>query len=408
MSTSGQDDLISQLLDPAVQQFIRTHESADVHSLSLKYDAVEGIPFARIAEQIAGRHKARHKLPQYFATRDILYPPATSLEQSSSKETARFRLQLLNERGLRSTSACLDLTGGFGVDAFYFSQMFSHVDFVEPDPHLIRLAQHNHEKLGRFNIGYHNVKAEDFLRQTTRSYDLIYLDPSRRAVGKERVIELTRYSPDLESVTALARHRAPHILIKASPMLDIQRGVSLLPSVTIVSAVAVNNEVRELLFFCDTRCSDELLLEAATLTKGSVSTFSFHRSEEKSSIVHFADPLRYLYEPHAAILKVGGFNTVAGRYGLSKLHRNTHLYTSGTLVAGFPGRIFSLEATAKKMNRELSQHFPEGKANVVVRNYPLSADELRAKAGLKDGGEMYLLGFTAQQGKMLAVARRTG
>ncbi|HLT72766.1 MAG TPA: class I SAM-dependent methyltransferase [Cyclobacteriaceae bacterium] len=405
MSTSGQESHISQLLHPAIQQFIKTHESSDVQALSLQFDSIEGIPFARIAEQIAGRQKARLKLPQYYATDSILYPPAVNLQQCSSERTARFKADLVSSAGIPKYQSCADLTGGFGVDSFYLSSHFERLHFVEPDAQLLSLARHNHQCLGIRNISYYNTDAGSFLRNANEHLDLIYLDPSRRP-GSGKVIELTNYVPDVRTMIPSILERTRHVLLKASPMLDIQRGLQVLPHVKNVIVVAVSNEVRELLFFCDREHSGEPLLEAAELMKDTTSGFSFYRTEEQASTVVHKDLRRYLYEPSASILKAGAFKLTALRFGLDKLHRNTHLYTSDEFIENFPGRVFEIEAVAGRMTPELKRYFVDGKANVIVRNYPLSADQLKVKSGLRDGGDNYLIGLTSMKGKIIAAARR--
>lgn len=406
MSTSGQEDHISRLLHPAVQQFIKTNETSDVRELSLQFDSVEGIPFAWIAEQIAGRQKAKLKLPRYYAADCIVYPPAVNLQQCSSERTAGFKAELLTTPGLSAYQRCADLTGGFGVDSFYLANIFENLYFVEPDTSLLGLARHNHECLGKRNISYYNTGAESFLRNTDLHFDLIYMDPSRRTGSTGKVIELTSYAPDIRTIIPFIPHRARYVLLKASPMLDIQRGLRVLPHAARVIVVAVNNEVRELLFFCDPEHSGEPLLEAVDLMKEKPSSFSFYRTEEQEATVAYKAPLRYLYEPSASILKAGAFKVIALRFGLHKLHRNTHLYTSDELVRDFPGRVFEVVAVAGRMSPELKRCFADGRANVIVRNYPLGAEQLKSKTGLRDGGDNYLIGLTAEKGKLIVAARR--
>lgn len=406
MSTSGSEDLISQLLHPVVRRFIEEHASSDVHALSLKVDSVNGVPFARIAEQIAGRQKAAAKLPQYVDAGGILYPPALNLEQSSSERTARFKTELLVAGDLAGYHSCADLTGGFGVDALYLSRIFTTLHFVEPDARLLALARHNHTCLGRDNIFYCDSDAESFLRATDKQFDLVYVDPSRRPGGAGKAIEITGYAPDVRTLMPLALAHSRFCLLKASPMLDIQRGLAILPHVKKVVVVAVKSEVRELLFLSDRQYTDEPRIEAVHLSKASDETFSFYRRDEQATAVEYAGPQRYIYEPNASILKAGAFKLIAARFHLAKLHRNTHFYTSGELVVDFPGRVFEVHAVATRMTPELNRYFSEGKANVVVRNYPLTAEQLKTKAGLRDGGSQYLLGFTTTGGKMLAAAGR--
>lgn len=406
MFTSGQEDLISRLLHPDVQRFIEEHRSSDVHALSLQFDSVNGVPFTRIAEQIVGRQKAATKLPQYAVVDGILYPPTVNLEQASSERTARFKADFLTACGLPEYRTCADLTGGFGVDSFYLSDPFASVHFVEPDAWLTAIARHNHARLGQSNICYYNSDAETFLRSTGEQFDVVYIDPSRRPRKTGKTIEITGYAPDPRIVMPLIFGRSRYCLLKASPMLDIQRGLTILPHVKKVIVVAVGGEVRELLFFSDHGHSGEPLLDAVDLTAAGEEIFSFSREEEHVAIVEYADPQRFLYEPNAAILKAGAFKLIAARFKLAKLHRNTHFYTSNELLPDFPGRVFEVVATGRRMTPELERYFPDRKANVVVRNYLLSAEQLKAKTGLRDGGTKYLLGFTSRQGKLLAAAAR--
>jgi hypothetical protein len=132
----------------------------------------------------------------------------------------------------------------------------------------------------------------------------------------------------------------------------------------------------------------------------------FTLAEEQSQQITFSEPLAYLYEPNASILKAGAFKTVATRFDLHKIHPSTHLYTGEHALDSFPGRAFRIEALVRPDPEELRKYFPDGKANVTTRNYPLSPDELKKKTGLKDGGEKFLIGFGGQKKKYLAVAGR--
>lgn len=396
----------AQLLEPDVQAFIKAHEADDVHALSLRHKTLNGIPFAEIAQQIAGRSKARHKLPTYRQTENIIYPPSINLEQCSSERTAGFKAELLRAADLPRYHRCVDLTGGLGVDTLYLSRVFDEVHFVEPDSELLAIARHNHSFIGSPAVTYHTAGAREFLSQTPMNFDLVYLDPSRRAGLSKKRIDLKDCSPDITSFMDQLLERTDNLLLKASPLLDIQRGLKVLPVTRKVFVVAVNHEVKELLFLCSKGQSEEPVMEAVNLLKEKTDTFSFLRSEEQSCPVRFEFPLRYLYEPNAAILKAGAFKCIADRFNLYKLHPNTHLYTSNECATGFPGRVFVIQELASRMSEGLMKHFPLGKGNVVVRNYPLRADHLRKQVGLRDGGTDFLIGFTAVGGKMLAAARR--
>jgi hypothetical protein len=150
--------VLENILHPEIQRYIRDHELDDVKALVLKHKEILGLPAAIIAEQISGRKKAKDKLPAWYGTENIIYPPSLNLEQCSSEITANFKAKIL-EAG--NTNSIADLTGGFGVDTFSFSKNFKEVHYVEPDAALFEIVKHNLEVLGRKIIG-HNITAEDF------------------------------------------------------------------------------------------------------------------------------------------------------------------------------------------------------------------------------------------------------
>ncbi len=406
MSISDPDLPDARLLQPQVQEFIRAHASSDIHELSLRQPAQRfGVPFRDIAVQIAGLQKAKHKLPQYFSTEGIVYPPSVNLEQCSSQKTAEYKAGQAAAFSTPSLECCVDLTGGFGVDAFFLSQQYAELHYVEPDRELLLLARHNHRQLGALNITYHQKDALTFLRETTLTFDVAFLDPSRRTETNQKKIELTGYSPDVRTLAPFLGTTFKRLMLKASPMLDIDRGLQVVRNVTKVSVVALGGEVRELLFFAESDCTEEPLLEAVDLS-GDRQPFSFRRSDESAAAVQYAGPLRYIYEPRPELLKAGAFRLIASRFGLAKLHANTHLYTSEKLVRDFPGRAYETLTVAHRVGSDVMAAFPERRANVVVRNYPLTAAQLRTQAGLKEGGEGYLLAFSSPDGPTLVVAKR--
>lgn len=397
-------NVYTSLLTPAIQEFIRAHEYDDERQLVLKHKEIAGVPAARVAEQIVARRKAKDKLPQYYQTEGIVYPPTVNLEQSSSEQTARYKQTILQQEGVKLTAAA-DLTEGFGIDTFFLSRAFQHVHAIEPNESLQAIAHHNHDCLGAKNIHYHSTTAEAFLDQYDAAVDFIYIDPSRRA-GLHKVFKLSDCVPDVVVLQDRIFAKATDLLIKASPLLDVQQGLKELSCVKTVYIVAVNNECKELLFFCRRGYAGVPSIVAVNLKHDVPETFSFSLSEEQQAQVTDTPPASYLYEPNAAVLKAGAFKLLVSRYGVSKIQINTHLYTSDVLVEDFPGRVFKVEALVKSDAKIVLSFFPGGQGNVITRNYPLSAEALKKKVGLRDGGDKYLLGFSGAKEKFLAVATR--
>ena len=188
-------------------------------------------------------------------------------------------------------------------------------------------------------------------------------------------------------------------------MLDVQQGLLELKNVKHVWVVSVKNEVKELLYVCEKDFRGEPFITATNLSSDHES-LAFRLSEEKFMQPEFSDPLPYLYEPNSSILKAGAFKTIAQRFGLQKLHPSTHLYTTDRLVNNFPGRIFKTKGLLKADAKSVETYFPNGKANVITRNYPLSSDALKKKLRLQDGGEKYLIGCSGETKKYLIAAER--
>lgn len=409
--------MLQDLLLPEVQKFIRDHENDDERKLVLKQKKILGIATSRIAGQIAARRKAKEKLPTYYNTQDIIYPPATNLEQSSSEQTAKFKSDIIGsllnvprmgDRLKPRFSQGADLTGGLGIDTHFLSKLFSHFDYVEPNAGLLEIARHNHDRLKAINIFYHNTTAENFLNALDQKVDLIFIDPSRRAENK-KVFTLKDSEPDIVSLQSKVFEKSDHLLIKASPLLDIKLALKELSFVSNVFVVSVENEVKELLFLSEKGFNNEPKVTSVNLSqRHGDESFDFLLSEENTLDVKFHDPLAYLYEPNAAILKAGAFKTIAERFNINKIQSSTHFYTSDNLVENFPGRVFKIQGRVKPDPKELLQFFPDGKANVTTRNYPLSVEELKKKTKLKDGGENFLIGFSGVKEKFLVVATKVG
>jgi 16S rRNA G966 N2-methylase RsmD len=400
--------LIDQLLSKEIQSFIEEHQGDDPNDLRLKYKTIFDLPAALVIDQISGRKKAREKIPTWYNHRRIIYPPSLNMEQSSSERTALQKTKLLKEMmGVDAgQSRVLDLTGGLGVDGFFFSQIGKALHYVEPNHNLLKIAEHNHDVLGITNIQYHHSTAEEFLNllSNTTHFDAIYIDPSRRSMG-QKVFSLSQCEPDVVKLQYKIWQFTDNVIIKTSPLLDIKLGLGELQHVKKVNVISVDNECKEVLYYCEKNFASEPTVDAINLADKD-SSFPFSFSEEEKSQVSYTDPLLYLYEPNASILKSGAFKTTAARFHIHKLHPNTHLYTSDKAIANFPGKIFQIESTVKSNPKELKRFFEGSKANILTRNYPLSVDALRKKTRLKEGGEKFLIGCSGVNKKFLLVATR--
>jgi len=367
-----------------VFDFIEANWQKEITQLAFKKELVKGVDNRFVLQQLYGKQKAKNKLPFLFNQSNILYPLKVSVEQSTSEIVAKWKANLVKGETL------LDMTGGFGIDSYFFSQQMQHVTYCEQQTALAEITQHNFQVLKANNIHVINKDAVAFLKNTTDHFDWIYLDPARRDGVGNRKIGLADYLPNILSIQEVLFQKGHSVLLKTSPMLDIQQAIQQLEKVVKVYVVAVKNDVKELLFEMESAINNppSPIIQCVNLD----TTDLPYTTPRRPNNVEYDFPKTYLYEPNAAILKAGLFNEIARDFNLEKLHANTHLYTSDALVSNFPGRTFSIQAVLPYQKKVILPNLTKAKANISTRNFPYSVEEMKKKLGIKDGGEHYLFG----------------
>jgi THUMP domain-like len=371
--------LFTQLLDPKVQQFIKDNTGSPLDRLALQKNPFPHIPWPETLNQIAARNKAKDKLPTWFATDDIIYPATISIEQTSSETAAQYKSKLVSGKSL------IDLTGGFGIDDYYFSKVVGHVTHCELNLELSAIAKHNFNVLGANNIECLPGDSLDILQILEKQWDWLYIDPSRRSDAKGKVFLMKDCVPNVPVLLTTYFKYTNSILIKTAPLFDITAGLGELDSVKAIHIVAVNNEVKELLWLLEKGFTGAPMLYAVALGKDTHEIFETHYDTPDEAFYEL--PRKYLYEPNSAIMKSGAFDALSRHYNIAKLHKHTQLYTSDELI-DFPGRRFIIDGTIPFQKTAMKQL--EGKKmNITVRNFPVSVEELRKKWKIKDGGDTY-------------------
>lgn len=389
-------------ISQATLDFIRYHQNDDVRALALKGCRDAGVDFPFALQQIQGQQKAKEKLPEMYGTPDILFPPTVSMEQCSSEATARYKA------GLVHGYSFADLTGGFGVDTIAFAKYFQQGFYIEPSTELLEVFEHNIHAMGIRNIQIRQGRMEEVL-PTLPEVDLLYLDPSRRDGHGQRVVALTDCTPNVPEYKDALLGKARHgVMVKLSPMLDIKASLQQLPETREIHVLAVHGECKEILFLLSHEKAEHIEYHAVNIQGENVLDFQFSSQEETEAAPELADCVgKYLLEPNAAVMKAGAFKCVATRYGLRKLHAHSHLYTCDEPVDDFPGRVFTVEKIIPFSKKEIKRQLAGiGKANVAVRNFPLTADALRQQLKLGDGGDVYLFGTTLREGEKVVVVTR--
>lgn len=376
--------------------YIRQHADEDVRQLALRGHKCPDVDLQYALEQIAGRQKARTKLPSWAAIDGIVYPPHLSMEQCSSEVTARYKASIAGKGAL-----FVDLTAGFGVDMAFISQGFQKAVHVERQPQLCAISSENFRLLGLNHIEVVCGDGVAYLH-TMRHADLLFIDPARRDVHGGRTYDISDCTPNVLEILDEMLEKADRVMIKLSPMLDWRKAVADLGKVNEVHIISVDNECKELL----------LILSK---TKKPLRVFCVNNDEcfevvegISSQPRPLPQDMRYLYEPNASVMKAGCFDLIEQRFGVVQLERNSHLFVSDKEILGFPGRQFLIEKRTSMNKRELKATLADvDQANITVRNFPMSVAELRKRLKLKEGGDVYIFATTiSDEGHQLLVCRK--
>lgn len=369
-------------LDPNVRAFIQMHENEDVRDLALKKQPNLDWHYPTILDQIKARQKAKIKIPQWLNYADIIFPSSDTLEQASSAATANFKASLFGGDNF------LDLTGGAGIDSWAMLDNFKTATIIEADEQTAAKLEHNFAKLSNKPLNIICDKAENYVQTMTEEVDLALIDPQRRTQQRKGIFILKDCSPNIFEI--LPHIKAKTVLLKTSPMLDINQAIEELKCVQEVHVIEWQGECKELLFVLKPKESGlyPVPIRASKIDEQgkTIQSFSFTREIEQMTVIEHGKPKNFLYEPGPAFLKAGCYKNLAKTYRMTKLHPHTHLYTSEEFIPGFPGRSFEIINTYPAGAKD----FPFTKANLTVRNFPQDTATLKKKLRLKDGGEDYL------------------
>jgi hypothetical protein len=387
--------LNKNILNIDIQNFITNNLDRKITSILLKGTPFNSVDTKEIIEQIEAKNKCKDKLPTWFQTKNIYFANKLNIEQTSSEITASHKSKLINGENI------IDLTGGFGVDCYYFSKYFKNVIHCEINSSLSELVNYNYKQLNVVNIETKNIDGIEFLNSQNNSFDWIYADPSRRHDTKGKVFFLNDCLPNIPKNLNNLFKFSKNILIKTSPLLDISIGINELKFVKTIHVVAVNNEVKELLWILEHGFTDEIEVKTVNLTKTEEFHFDFSFEEEKNLDSLYSKPLTYLFEPNSAILKSGAFHSISKQLNVFKLQKHSHLYTSHELI-DFPGRCFKIESILP-YNPKAIKKLALKKGNITTRNFPESVEVIRKKLAIKDGGDLYLFFTTDLESNKIVI-----
>jgi hypothetical protein len=383
------------LSDPEIRDFILAHEEFDVAALGLKKPPHADWLYPLVLDQIKARRKAKTKLPSWYANTGIIFPAPELIEQASSEATARYKASLVKG------NLVIDLTAGTGADFLALLENFESGIAIEQDKTAAEILTHNLKILTRKNFEVRNADAEN-IAKTLPDCDVIYLDPQRRNNRGKGLFRLEDCSPDITALLPCLQRKAKTIMLKAAPVLDINRAVRDLETVSEVHVIEWRGECREVVYLLSGEAREQdISITAVTIDDHGTPQrkLSFTRAEETNAPMLLSQPLRYLFEPSPAFQKAGCHKYLAHYYGVHKLHPHTHLYTSDTLPPDFPGRLFEI----RRVYGAGDASFPLTQANLTIRNFPAQTEALRKKLQLKDGGMDYVFACTLENERKVLI-----
>ncbi|MGM9760403.1 MAG: SAM-dependent methyltransferase [Parabacteroides sp.] len=391
-------------MNDSLVAFIRAHLQDDPERLLLsasRYPEVD-IPF--VVEQIRARRQIKEKLPTWYQQEALLFPAKIAAEQCSSEQTACYK-----QRFVTPSDRLCDLTGGLGIDSYYFSRQARQVYYIERFPAYCEAARANFATLGADNITVLEGDSSEWI-DSLPPVDLFYVDPARRGTGNKRLFALADCEPDLPGLLPRLLAKAPRVIAKLSPMADLRQTLQLLPTTEAIHILSVRNECKELLFVIGREQPvHPVQIHCVHFTRTAAEErFVCSLEEEQEASLRLASSVgRYLYEPNASVLKAGAFKSIACRFPVGKLQVSSHLYTSSDWVGQFPGRSFEVEEVIPFNNKQckrLAEQIPQ--ANITTRNFPLTVEALRKKCHIREGGDLYLFATTLASGEKVLIRTR--
>ena len=401
--------------------FVQEHSGDDVSRLLLKRSKWPEIDINLAVSCIESRKKLRNKVQEWYANPELVFPIALSAEQCSSTATGIYKSGLADE--IVANGVLADLTGGLGVDTWFFSKKASKVFYHEMQDALCMAAKHNFKVLHADNIRVRNIMTsvetiDDIMSEAKP--DIVYMDPARRSESGKKVFLLEDCTPDVLKLTEPIFRHCRHILLKLSPMADITMLYTRLgKECREIHIVAYKGDCKEILVWMDKEWNAGCTLKAIELPSdypdAEPDAFVFNMDDEKHATVSYQmdkDMRGWLFEPGKAMMKAGCFNLIASRFGLVKLGQSTHYYITDNKDKAESlksyGKVFHIKDIAtldKRSIKAASSAYP--KSEVTARNIPMDTETFRKKLGVTSGDDAHIFGLKSDLlGNLILVAER--
>ncbi len=329
-------------------------------------------------EVIMNEKKFENKFPKLIYSGGLL--KGVVCEQATDEQVAEHKASFFKGTNF------LDLTAGLAIDSMAFAKNFSKVIAVEPYSDLVNLLQFNSNQLGFQNIEFVNDTAENFLSYNTLLFDLVYLDPSRK-VEQKKVYHPKDCSPNIFEILPSLNRITKKILIKLSPMIEVQELLKWFQNMEWIWAISKNHECKEILVLLNLEYNQPPKYRISILQKYDSFVYEFESINIQEPNLNLSfDICQWILIPDVTFVKT---------HSLAYLQN----LTQGFLTSNHDGFLLLSQkpekyyGKLKKIIKIMSIKEFEGyqkkhnlwKAQVLKRHFPLKVDEIRKKWKIMEG-----------------------
>ncbi|MCB9247002.1 MAG: hypothetical protein H6606_11310 [Flavobacteriales bacterium] len=377
------NEIIGLLENAKSRAFISENLHSDPVDLSLNTSKHELFDLPGAIRLIDLYQKAQSKLPLWVE--NMLALDRRSLEQCTAQAVSEWRCSIFSGRSL------LELTGGLGVDTTFLSRSFEQVRSMELNAFLNDLARYNDIKLGLGNVERMTKDASAWKAFHPGKHTTVFIDPDRRPGSDRRVFGLRESSPPIMNWLPEMMESSERVLIKCSPMEDVQALLRNVPGIRTLYCVSLHNEMKEILLEIRSGNTEPELVAVEIDRSGTHTIASSDMPEVESEGV---GEVLFVLEPSTAIRKAGLAHSYAGRFGLKPLHPEGTYFGSDRLPEQFVGRIWSIELQGKLNWKELKRIMKLreiDRIHVLRKHFPMSAEAVRKKLSVQEGGSTFLI-----------------
>ena len=351
--------------------------------------------FGALASLIKLRRAAQNK----FSKSDEMFFTSLSLEQATSERIAkyiatRFKADWIVE----------DLTCSLGGNTIFLAEKVKKVIAVDLSEEKIDCARENAIAYGvenkiEFIIG-------DAFLNINPKVNAFFLDPARDREGDTKTRSFLNSSPSLLDILPQLFAITHNVAVKISPAFDYEE-LKDLPEEPEIEIISENNNCKvAMLWFGEFKTANR---RATGFKKDEF--FSF--TDVADSVADFSEVKKYLYEPNKAISKAHLIDEVANKFLLSKIDYNLSFLTSDELVNEDDSNIFRkfevlhFDKFSLKQFQSFLKNQKIERAEIIVKHFKMTADEIRKRLKIKEGGESVIILTTLQnQEKVFILAKK--